>query len=213
MTNANVIIPTKSNFSDLFVLLENLDRDPRVERIIVVADGEKAYNTLKETLPADVTLFTVPLASGIHKMWNMGMDELKGSGLHLAIVNDDVALTENAISTVCDLLDRRADIGLANPSGDASENREFIDNGRFGGCCMILAKDLVEEWRFDERMMWWYGDTDVMKWVHDVKKRRVGYTGLCHALNNRSATIVNDSPPNFHDHIRNDQRIFEEKWS
>lgn len=212
MKKANAIIPTKSNFDDLYVLIENLQQDEAVDQIVVIADGGRAYETLSQTLPKDVVLFFVPLASGIHRMWNKGMDHLKGSGLHLAIINDDVNLTKGAIGICCDLLDRDPSIGLVNPSPDQNEKREFIENGRFGGFCMVISSNLVEEWRFDERMMWWYGDTEVMEWTRRVKNLRVGYTGLCHGLNNRSATIVNDPPPNFHADINNDAKLFQEKW-
>lgn len=212
MKKANAIIPTKSNFDDLYSLIGNLQRDEAVDQIVVIADGSNAYGILSQTLPEEVVLLFVPLASGIHKMWNMGMDYLKGSGLHLAIVNDDVHLTENAMSTICDLLERRPEIGLVNPSPNQNETEEFIGSEGFGGFCMVLAADLVDEWRFDERMMWWYGDNDVIVWTSRVKKRLTGYTGLCHGLNNRSATIVNDPPPNFHADINNDAKLFQEKW-
>ena len=77
---------------------------------------------------------------------------------------------------------------------------------------MVIAKDLIDEWRFDEEMMWWYGDNDIILWVSKIKGRLTGLSGSAHALNNRSQTIRNDPPPNFQEHINNDARLFKEKW-
>ena len=78
---------------------------------------------------------------------------------------------------------------------------------------MVISSDLVDLWRFDEKMMWWYGDVDVIMWTSRIMKRRTGLTGLCHATGNRSHTITTNPPPNFHKDIENDARLFGEKWN
>lgn len=210
--NANVIIPTKSNVVDLYQLLVDLHKDPKVGEIIVIADGEETYNRLLIEAPVKVTLLKVPLSIGLHTMWNLGMEHVKGRNQHLAIINDDVSLSPGAIGKMCELLDSLPAIGLVTPTDNQSVEDGFIPSTSFAGYCMVLASDLVDEWRFDENMKWWYGDVDVVLWVNKTKKRLTGISGYASATNNRSYTITNDPPPNFHQAIENDARIFHSKW-
>jgi hypothetical protein len=208
----NVVIPTKCNFTDLTNLVECLLRDSTVKKVVVVADGDQAYETLTIIMPPSVVLLKVPLSIGLHRMWNLGMDEC-GPEDHLAIINDDVCLDENSMSIVESLLNLHSNIGLISPSNDPQCTDEFLGMTGFAGFCMVLNKVLVSEWRFDERMKWWYGDNDVITWVAKTKGMQTGMTGLCHAIGNRSHTISTSPPPNFINDINNDARIFREKWS
>lgn len=209
---ANAIIPTKSNIEDLNSLLLNLHEDKNVLEIVVIADGDAAHARLAQHPPVPITLLQVPLSIGLHTMWNLGMDHLKGRSEHLAIINDDVTLSQNAISKVCAILDSRPDIGLLTPTPDIHMTEEFVISSGFAGFCMVLAQDLVDEWRFDENMKWWYGDTDIVMWVNNTKQRLTGISGVASATNNRSYTITNDPPPNFYSDIENDARIYHSKW-
>jgi hypothetical protein len=207
----DVIIPCKSNFDGLQGLVASLVNDPGTREIVVVADGQNAYDRI-ESFDLPVTLLSVPLASGIHKMWNLGMDAIQGNNRHLAIINDDVSLSDNAISTVVKMLDADPAKGLVTPSQNADDRFEFVETTAFAGYCMVIAKDLVSEWRFDERMMWWYGDNDVIMWVRHTKNRITGLTALCYALGNHSHTIYYDPPPNFNTDIERDSEIYKTKW-
>jgi hypothetical protein len=209
----NVVIPTKSNFDGLFELLESMSSDKSVNEVVVIADGNDAYEYLLPLSGDLFTLFMVPLASGLHKMWNIGMDYFQGSGKHIAIINDDVLLSKNALEIACDLLDSDSSIGLVTPWSDVTITDVFIETTGFAGVCMVISSDLVDLWRFDEKMMWWYGDVDVIMWTSRIMKRRTGLTGLCHATGNRSHTITTNPPPNFHKDIENDARLFGEKWN
>lgn len=213
MMPANVIIPTKSNIEDLHILLANLHADQAVNEIVVVADGNAAYSRLLHDAPVPITLLQVPLSIGLHTMWNLGMDHLKGRSEHLAIINDDVTLSDNAIGKICEILDRRPDIGLLTPTPDQSMTEEVLICSGFAGFCMVIANDLVDKWRFDENMKWWYGDNDIIMWINTIEKRVTGLSGVASATNNRSYTITNDPPPNFHSDIENDARIYHDKWN
>lgn len=208
----NVIIPTKTNVEDLNNLLINLDEDPSVREVVVVADGDAAYDRLLRDSPVDITLLKVPLSVGLHTMWNLGMEYLKGREDHLAIINDDVTLSPRAIGNVCGLLDSNPSLGLLTPTPDQSLTDTLSETTGFAGFCMVVAKDLVDHWRFDERMKWWYGDNDIILWVNKTMNRITGVTGVAYSLNNRSYTITNSPPPNFHADIENDARIFHSKW-
>lgn len=208
----DVIIPTKSNFFDLKVLLEQLEQDCLVNKVVVVCDGPIALSEVSSYKISKLIVVAVPLSSGIHFMWNLGMDVLHKNNLHIAFINDDISLSLHAMSKIVQLLDKRPDIGLVTPCVDESLDEEFLPATGFAGFCMILAKDLVPMWRFDERMKWWYGDNDIICWVSSSQKRTTGITGLCSCSGNRSQTINNDPPIDFHKNILNDAKIFHEKW-
>jgi hypothetical protein len=208
----DAIIPCKINFDGLAGVVANLVADPSVGEVVIVADGKAAYDEIHRRITHPVTLMQVEESIGLHNMWNMGIRHLRQHDRHLAIINDDVTLSNNAIGIAASLLDRRPELGLISPINDLAVHDEFIGTTGFAGFCMVMAKDLVQEWLFDENMKWWYGDNDVITWVHRVKERGTGFTGLCHAVGNESKTIHMSPPPNFHSDIENDARIYKEKW-
>lgn len=209
--SVDAIIPCKSNFAGLELLVGQLVDDPAVLDIVVVADGDAARSHIAAmNLPVD--LRSVELSVGLHKMWNHGLNRLDGSGRHVAIINDDVSLTPGAMSTVAAMLDANPELGLISPSQDPAHTTPLDVTTGFAGYCMVLARDLAPQWRFDEQMMWWYGDNDVIMWVSKTMGRLTGLTGACHALGNRSHTITTDPPPNFHADIQNDAKLYHAKW-
>lgn len=212
-TPVDVVIPTKSYVQGLLRLLGQLETDPAVSQIIVVADGPDAYNLMdSQQLPSKVTLTSVALGAGIHVMWNLGKDMVEHKSTHVAFINDDVSVGENCMSIMAEVLDRRPEIGLLTPNFTGHALEEFSETQGFAGFCMMLAQDLVHDFRFDERMMWWYGDNDIIMWVNRIANRKTGITGLTTCAENQSYTITNDPPKDFHMHINNDARIYKEKW-
>lgn len=209
----DVVIPTKSYVFGLGRIVGQLLNDPGVNKIIVVADGEEAYQRLSRVgLGERVTLLRVPLGVGIHVMWNLGMAQCYLGENHVAFVNDDTTIGANCFQIISDVLDRRPDIGLLTPNYTGSPLPEFQEMVKHGGFCMTLSRDLCQEWRFDERMKWWYGDDDIQQWVHRAKGRLVGLTGLTTCGDNCSYTIGNDGPTGFHEMVENDRKLFVEKW-
>lgn len=211
-----VIIPTKSNFDDLMNLYYQIRRDPAVNHIHLVGDGHdvahKLHNMFDGVVGPETTVDWVDKSIGLHKMWNQGLDANTMADDHVAIINDDVTLSDGALGIVEDLFNRRFTIGLVTPSAETSFTDEFVQSFGFAGYCMCLRRELARSFRFDERMKWWYGDNDIIKWVQHNTDYKVGITGLCYATGNRSATINNDPPPNFHADIENDAALFKEKW-
>lgn len=209
----DIVIPTKSYVFGLGRVIGQLLNDPGVDKIIVVADGEEAYQRLLVAgLGPRVTLLKVELGVGIHVMWNLGINECLAGGNHIAFVNDDTTIGPNCFQAVSDLLDRRPDIGLVTPNYLSENVGEFKEMVKHGGFCMTLARDLCQEWRFDERMKWWYGDDDIQQWTHRAKNRRVGLTGLATCGDNCSYTISTDGPIGFAELVENDRKLFVEKW-
>jgi len=209
----DVVIPTKSYVDGLLRVVGQLTADSGVNQVVVVADGAKALETMGALdLGPKAKLVAVPLGVGIHVMWNLGKDMVVRNGNHVAFINDDTTVAENCMQIVSDLLDRRPDVGLVTPNYTGNPMVEFVEMRKHGGFCMTLARDLCHEWRFDERMKWWYGDDDIQHWVSIEKQRGVGLTGLTHCGDNCSYTIGNDGPVGFHEIVENDRIIFTEKW-
>lgn len=209
----DVVIPTKSNTDGLINLMNQLYIDSGVNEIVIIADGSATLERLSELeWPKNTRLVAVPLGVGIHVMWNLGMDIVVKNGNHIAFINDDIFLGPECMKIVSDLLDRRPEIGLVTPNYLHQVLGEFHEQVKHGGFCMTLARDLCHEWRFDERMKWWYGDDDIQQWTHKIKNRRVGITGLTTCGGNHSHTITNDAPKDFKIIVENDRQLFKEKW-
>lgn len=216
-----VIIPTKSNTQGLVALLDTLREDDVVCHTIVVADGQSAYDRIKDLDGNFVTVLKVKEASGIHAMWNHALT-MVGDGGHVFFLNDDVTLESNTASILSATLSAHPDIGLISPNYDGREVRSsfvpvFGATGVYGktgiaGASMMLNKSLVSEWRFDERMKWYFGDDDIARWVFENKAMITAVSGLTRCHGNDSWTIQNDPPPNFKEDTDRDYEIFKDKW-
>lgn len=223
-SNIDVVIPTKSNMEGLKSVVKSLVNGQNIDNIIIIADGDKAYQDVWALdLGPRVRIGKVMEASGIHVMWNLGM-ELGNPENHVAFVNDDVVLEPNTISVLGGQLDLSEELGLVCPNYDnrfipssyfattTTCRGDYSGTGGLAGFCMVLAKDLRKEWSFDERMMWWYGDDDIVNWVNS-KRRVSAISGITSCSENQSWTITNDPPPNFSDNVEMDKKIFLEKWA
>ena len=115
----NVIIPFKYHLTGLTRLLYDLSLDNdvnNVDKIVIVADGEEAYELLKKVqVSGDVIKTMVPLGSGIHHMWNLGMDIVGDNG-HIAFINDDVELGQHCMRKLSDALSLDPTVGLVCPN-------------------------------------------------------------------------------------------------
>lgn len=173
-----VVIPTKSNLSNLTVLIASLMKDKKVAKIVVVADGIDAYKSL-EALPKSVVKLMVPESAGIHAMWNMGMSVASqgavGQSNAIAFLNDDITIADNCMSSLFMKLCAEPSYGLVCPTyarTPESQDRVVIDvcrsrydgTGGMAGFCMMLAPELTN-WRWDERLKFYYGDDILVKHV------------------------------------------------
>lgn len=223
-TEVNIIIPFKSHVIGLIGLLADLSLDNKVNKIVVVADGEDAFSKLRKIdIGMNVIRVMVPEGSGIHVMWNLGMD-ICGDEHPICFINDDVRLSRNCISSLAASLDSNLSVGLVSPNYSGSNfNGEMTTNttcrgaydgtGGIAGFCMMLAKDLVKDYRFDTNMKWWYGDDDIVNWVTRAKGRHALVTSTAECKHEHSFTITNNPPKDFVKHTENDKKYFEKKWS
>lgn len=214
MPRVDVVIPTKSNQSGLTRLLSQLSPDPVVENIIVVCDGPNAYDWVSALPLSNTTqVVQVPLASGIHVMWNLGMETVKESGNHVCFINDDVSIDHLCMANLAEFLNANDEYGLVTPNFTEHVIDGVYQTTAFAGFCIMLSSALTNEYRFDERMVWWYGDNDIITWVDRVAKKRTGLVGSTKCSENQSFTIRHDPPPDFHNIIQRDAQIFNEKWN
>lgn len=217
----DVVIPTKSNVDGLERLLETIKQDSSVGTIYVVADGDESYARLERLASDRVVVAGSPLSAGIQHMWNIGLG-LADATRHVMFLNDDVTVTSTTCGTLAGQLDLDGSIGLICPNYD---NR-YVDGtdqdvvgacGVYGkqgiaGASMMLRAPLASEWRFDERMKWYFGDDDLALWVLRSQNMRTTVSGLTSCHGNDSWTIQNDPPVNFKNDTEVDKRIFDEKW-
>jgi glycosyltransferase involved in cell wall biosynthesis len=219
----DVVIPTKSNLSGLTLLIAQLKRDYKVNRIVVVADGQEAYEMLS-ALPDDIIKLMVPLGIGIHRMWNTALKVL-GTGNYVAFINDDISLAPFCMSTLMDCMLHDPSIGMICPNYSQEPNvNDTVDRDVFGvsgsrydgwggmaGFCFMVAKDLVPHWRFDESLRWLAGDNDVVDWVTQVVKRRAVITHKTRCKHADSKTFNDDPPPDWLNEMHRDKLVYEKK--
>ena len=217
----NVVIPTKTNISGLTKLVSQLLADTMVNKIIIVADGNEAYNNLT-AIPQfnKVIKVMVNEGVGIHVMWNLGMN-IAGYDGHIAFINDDVSLDKDCMFELGAVLSKNHDYGLLCPSystAKPTEDRVVTDTcrsrydgtGGMAGFCMVLAKDLVPRFRFDENMKWWYGDDLLVDWV-TKQNRKCVISAATSCKHDDSKTIKTNPPKDFAVIVENDRRIYEGK--
>jgi glycosyltransferase involved in cell wall biosynthesis len=220
----DVVIPTKSNIGGLTKILEVLKTAKAIGSVCVVADGDDAYGNLKSLVDnKSIYLEKVSEGSGIHAMWNLGMSISPGFN-HILFLNDDVEINLDTVALLSSQLDADDSIGLICPNYDGRQivlpaveangtcRGRYDGSGGIAGFCMMLRAELRNQWRFDERMKWWYGDDDLVRWVSDIQGKGTVISGIATCSNNSSWTIENDPPQDFALIVENDRRLHNLKW-
>ena len=221
LARVSVVIPTKSNISGLTTLISVLMRSEGVSRVIVVGDGFETRDML-QSIPDSVIKTYVPRGAGIHVQWNAGM-KLANQGDHVLFLNDDVTIDTTTIPGLIDALADDSRIGLVCPKYAGDSNVDIVTHGvcqgkydgtgGMAGFAMMLAADLVSEWKFDERLKWWYGDNDLVNWVNLKKNRLCVISARARCTHAHSQTITNDPPEHFAELVYIDKQIYEGKWN
>ena len=223
-SKVDVVIPFKYYLSGLVNLVYQLSQDKKVNKVIIVCDGQEAYESV-EGFPFSGNVITtmVPSGIGIHRMWNLGM-QLSEKDNHIAFINDDVSLGDNCMTTLSDALDANLGVGLVCPNYSDKQMLEDVvstttcrgrydGEGGIAGFCFVLSKDCKNGWRFDERMRWWYGDDDIVNWVNLIENKQSVIVANASCKHEHSATINTFPPDNFTAIVEKDRVVFENKWS
>lgn len=228
-TDVGVVIPCKSNIDGLLAIISQLKNEKSVKKICVVADGEEALDNIYAALPQEfdemMIIISVSKGIGIHRMWNDGASALAPYGaMHILYANDDITIDEGAVDSMAGLLDFHENIGVICPNYDgrtvigSSVEVTIACPGRYDGTdglagfCFLLRSDVANEWQFDERMKWYYGDNDIVNWVRLLGKV-AAISGISTMQTNPSWTKRNDPPADFDKITERDRKIFEEKWN
>lgn len=221
------IVPTKSNLEGAKYTVQKLLSDPAVSTIAVICETGEARASIVDNFSEYLGNRVVPMSTdeglGIHHMWNVGMD-LRYEDAHCLFINDDTSVDGLGISSMAGFLDMNPDVGLICPNYDGRISPEVLidttdtcrgrydGTGGLGGFCMMLSSSMSWNWKFDEKMIWWYGDDDLLNWVLS-QNRRAGILTLATCSGNESWTINNDPPKDFASIVENDRLIFEKKWN
>lgn len=226
-SKVHAVIPSKSNIVGLKKVVDLLLVENSVDKICIVADGKEAFKNIKKAFKdyqlEKILLKEVEEGVGIHVMWNEGANAC-GRDSHILYINDDVEFEQNAIDILAGFLDSIPNVGIACPNYDGRlifgshvsvtiacpGNYDGTDG--LAGFCMMLRSDLAQEWNFDERMKWYYGDNDVINWVIQNGKQAAICSASIMSLN-PSWTKTNDPPKNFNQIVEQDRLIFESKWN
>lgn len=163
-----VIIPTLQRSDRLEALIENCDRSELVQEILVINNVRSPLSVSAaklRVLQQDENIFVNPA-------WNLGAREAKGD--LLAIINDDLSLSEEAFAHAAKVLDR----GLFSVVGP---DRSTFEGGSGGSISHRLARHDATTWYFGtfmclrkadyvpipEEMRIWGGDD----WIIQSQKR------------------------------------------
>ena len=221
LTGVTVVIPTKSNIDGLTTLISALMSSDSMLKVVVVGDGTETKEML-QALPNSIIKTYVPRGSGISAMWNVGM-QLANPGDHVLFLNDDVTINTSTVSGLIAALAEDSRIGLVCPkyAGDSDVDivsqttcrGRYDGTGGMAGFAMMLAADLVPHFRFDERMMWWYSDDDLVNWVNKKANRLCVISAKARCHHGHSVTITSNPPDNFNKQVEIDRQLFEQKWS
>lgn len=221
-SKVDVVIPTKSNIDGLTLLVSQLKCDYKVDRIVVVADGEDAYNMLS-ALPNDVIKLCMPASVGnIHKMWNLGL-QILGTKNHIAFINDDISLEPNCMTNLLTSMLQDPSIGLICPNyakePSINDTRDYdvfgVSGSRYdgwggmAGFCFMIAKDLLPTFKFNEDLKWLAGDNLITHWVTSVMKRRAVVTHKARCQHEDSKTFNTDPPEDWLRQIHRDKLVYE----
>ena len=221
LTGVTVVIPTKSNINGLTTLTSVLMSSEGVSKVIVVGDGMETAPMLK-ALPSSIIKTYVPRGAGISAMWNHGM-QLANAGDHVLFINDDVTIDTSSVMGMINALADDSRIGLVCPKYAGDSDVDIISHstcrgrydgtGGMAGFAMMLAGDLVPHFRFDERMMWWFSDDDLVNWVNKKANRLCVISAKARCHHGHSITITSNPPDNFNKQVEIDRQIYEQKWS
>jgi len=213
-----VVIPTKSNINGLMSLINVLLNSAGVSKIIVVGDGTETEPMLRN-LPPDVIKTYVPRNSGIHAMWNAGM-QMADINQHVLFLNDDVTINPTTVFNLSDAFNKDPQLGLICPkyAGDSETDVQVYDTcrgrydgtGGMAGFAMMLCHDLIPFFRFNEHMKWWYGDDLLVDWVNKIAQRKCTIIAAATCKHAHSVTVDKDPPLDFGLTVQKDKALYEQ---
>lgn len=217
------IIPFKDNF----FYTKNICEQLKNYQNIIIDNGttcEKTKNYIQDNF-----LGTVLEGKGlnIHEMWNRGIEKaLQNQNCKIiAILNNDIQLSEKALETCTDALQKNENLALVFPGNNLPESQinlvelwhqygKLLGAWNMLGYCMILKTDwlLKTKYRFPEKMVYWCGDNDLLLSVI-TSGHQSGFVGGCWVEHlNGGGNTGNWEIQEKKEIIKNDKKLLIEKW-
>lgn len=171
-----VTIPTIGYSHYLIPLVNELEKDRAVDKILLTVNLEEYVEPIKEFFrfgePTIEVLETWPQGKSLYHGWNTSIEMARKEGAWLAVLNDDIRLLAPcAISQVAGILANNpsyAIVGLnwngtpesANPSARLlRQTHGSYRHGGVGGWAWVCDPHKVET--VPEDLVWWYGDDHI----------------------------------------------------
>lgn len=171
-----VTIPTIGASPLLIPLVNELERDRRIDRILLTVNLVEFVEPIQAFFrfgaPSIEIVETWPLGKSLHHGWNTSIEAAQKEDAWLAVLNDDIRLLEPlAISHVAGLLAEHPAYAIAGLNWQ--ESPEKTDPGAkplrtvsgsyrhhgVGGFAWVCDPHKVEQ--VPEDLVWWYGDDHI----------------------------------------------------
>lgn len=234
------VIPSKSNVQGVTALVSQL-REHKIPTV-VVADGNKAFDTMSQLFGGweTVEVIAVPEGAGIHVMWNKGLEQVP-LGNHAFMLNDDVLLSDESFQTLEQALTNPT-VGMVCPISAHGKHTNwhdlpFPDKGGDINTCYAAWTPFVatamgtpnkQDLHFTghafmlredlaskyrfDENLRWFGGDDEVFAWVREQGLRVVMVDGTSCTRNESWTMNNDPPATLNEDTSADTAYFKEKW-
>ena len=226
-----VVIPFKGKTEMTWDLVQQLIQDDSVVQVFLMANepvvGPYPWDSVTHSRCVTVNSD----GHGLHTMWNHGINLAVESALlyeygrafipkvNVAILNNDLRLeTTDYILSLSHVLRSAESVGVVSGipvewvTPDVLPGMAWESGGGYlQGNAMMVRSELP--FRFDERFIWYFGDTDFFAQIQNSGYRALLAANSVHThLGGGSQTITELPTESFNNAIANDRDIFYSKW-
>lgn len=225
MTDIHVVIPMKGRADLTLNLLKDLRRED-IGTTIIFDNGSPPSQQIRirESLKPHTEIQLPRAGLSIHEMWNEGLRLGQLWGGHVAILNNDIRLKRGTLRGMADVLDAHADVAVVSADHDkrtpgldacaccgAIDVDQIAAGGGLAGFAFMIRNDW--DFSFDEGLMWWYGDNDLVRTVlHEGKRVAVAAGAMVEHVDGGGQTGLWHTDPVRWMQIQADGKRFREKW-
>lgn len=175
-----VVIPFKDEPELTRAVLHDLKKSGGYDCIFLIDNGstEQNFRDIQESIQRDENIkLIINPKRGIYQMWNQGWklarEMSNGESYNVCFLNNDIALPENAINVMKQVLRSHDSIGIVYPNYDkrvhegwdgtytTSSTRGTYQHGGMCGWTFMIkgeAHETAGVEYVDENLLWWYGD-------------------------------------------------------
>lgn len=221
-----VTIPTIGYSPYLIPLVNELERDRAIDRIILTVNLEEYVEPIQEVFrfaePTVEVVETWPQGKSLYHGWNYAIEMAQKEDAHLAVLNDDIRLLEaNAISQVAGLLANNPSYAIVGLNWQGSP--ESADNGArplrqthgtyrhggVGGWAWVCDPHKIVQ--VPDDFVWWYGDDHIV-FAAERDGHKVGIANNVHVEHVHELTAASGEQDWTHEAKVHDQEAFARIW-